>query len=172
MRIANALVAGSFVLLIAGPAGAGELPAYSPQDIVKFFSGQDASRGICVGTDEECGTSVKKPASFDLRVQFDKDSAVLSEKAKANLESFASALKSPSLSVASFMIEGYTDASGTARYNMNLSQRRADAVVSYLSGLGIDGSKLKPVGFGETDPVASDPYDPANRRVETRLIIR
>ena len=172
MRLMTALLAGGVVLFVAGSASAGGLPAYSPEDIINFFSSQDASRGICVGTDEECGASAKKAGSFNLKLQFAKDSADLSEEAKANLASFAAALKSPSLSVASFLIEGYTDASGTARYNMDLSQRRADAVVAYLEDRGVDQSKLKSIGLGETAPVTADPYDPLNRRVETRLILK
>jgi outer membrane protein OmpA-like peptidoglycan-associated protein len=171
MRIGTTLLAGSIVLLVAGPAGAGGSSAYSPEDIVKFFANQDASRGICVGTDEECGPTDKKPAGFNLRLNFAKDSAMLSDEARANLDSFAAALNSPSLSVASFAIEGHTDASGTDQHNMDLSQRRADSVVTYLAGLGVDPTKLKPVGLGETAPATADAYDAENRRVETRLIL-
>lgn len=171
MRIANTLIATSFALFSAGAAFAGEKAAFAPEDIVKFFADQEATRGICVGTEEECGGAAKKPAGFNLRLTFGKDSAELTADAKANLETFASALKSPSLSVASFMIEGHTDASGSDGHNMDLSQRRAEAVVTYLAGLGVDNSKLKPVGMGEAAPVTSDAFDPENRRVETRLIL-
>lgn len=151
-------------------AFAGEA-AYSPEDIVKFFSSQEATRGICVGTEQECGFADKKPAGFNLRLNFEKNSATLTDDAKVNLDAFATALKSPSLSIASFAIEGYTDASGSDGYNKNLSDRRAESVVSYLAQLGVDASKLKPVGFGESKPVGEDPFDPANRRVETRLVL-
>ena len=171
MRITTALLASGLAAIMSGQSLAGEKPAYSPDDIVKFFADQDKSRGICVGTEEECGVADQKPAGFNLRLTFGKDSADLTEEAKANLESFAAALKSPSLSVAAFAIEGHTDASGTDGHNMNLSQRRADAVVAYLTSLGVEQDKLKPVGMGETAPATGDAFDPENRRVETRLIL-
>lgn len=162
--------AGLFASASAG-AFAGDA-AYSPEDILKFFSSQEATRGICVGTEQECGFADKKPAGFNLRLTFDKDSSDLTGEAKTNLDVFATALKTPSLSVATFSIEGYTDASGSDSHNKSLSDRRAEAVVAYLSQQGVDASKLKAVGYGEAKPVGSDPYDPANRRVETRLVIQ
>lgn len=171
MRITKILIASTFAMFAAGAAMAAEKSALSPEDIVKFFADQEATRGICVGTEEECGGAAKKPAGFNLRLTFDKDSADLTADAKTNLDAFAMALKSPSLSVASFMIEGHTDASGSDGHNMDLSQRRAESVVTYLAALGVDNSKLKPVGMGEAAPVTTDAYDPENRRVETRLIL-
>ncbi len=171
MRIRNLLLAAAFVSSGALPANAGDA-AYSPDDIVKFFSEQQATRGICVGTEEECGIAGKKPAGFNLRVNFEKNSATLTEDAKLNLTAFAQALKSPSLSVASFSIEGYTDATGSDAYNRALSEKRANSVVAFLSGLGVDGSKLLAKGFGKESPIGEDPFDPANRRVETRLVLQ
>ena len=145
--------------------------AYSPDDIIKFFSKPEATRGVCVGSEEDCGFAEKKPASFNLMVTFAKDSANLTGVAKQNLDSFAEALKSPSLSVAKFSIEGYTDATGTVPYNASLSQRRAASVVAYLADKGIDAAKLRAEGLGEANPLNGNVYDPANRRVETRLVL-
>ena len=168
----NTLVIAAALVAAGSTAGFAGEAAYSPEDILKFFSSQEATRGICVGTEQECGFADKKPAGFNLRLNFEKDSAALNDEAKTNLDAFAAALKSPSLSVATFAIEGYTDASGSDGYNKDLSDRRAEAVVAYLSQLGVDGSKLKAVGYGEAKPVGDDPLDPANRRVETRLVIQ
>lgn len=171
MRITKALISSTFALFAASSAWAAEKSALSPDEILKFFADQEATRGICVGTEDECGGAAKKPAGFNLRLTFAKDSAELTADAKTNLDAFATALKSPSLSVASFVIEGHTDASGSDSHNMDLSQRRADSVVAYLASLGVDNSKLKPVGLGEGAPVTQDAFDPENRRVETRLIL-
>ena len=51
-------------------------------------------------------------------------------------------------------VEGHTDSKGSDAYNQKLSQRRAEAVVKYLIGKGIDPSRLEAVGFGESRPIA------------------
>ena len=94
---------------------------------------------------------------------------MLEPEAKSNLDEFAKALKDPQLAASSFLVEGHTDARGSADYNLNLSERRAKAVVSYLSERGVDTAKLLPRGFGQTKPIVADPYSGDNRRVETRI---
>jgi outer membrane protein OmpA-like peptidoglycan-associated protein len=74
-----------------------------------------------------------------------------------------------------FDIEGHTDSSGDATYNLELSERRAEAVKQALLGLGIDPANLSTRGFGDTRLVvpATHPFDEAkegpNRRVEIVL---
>ena len=67
------------------------------------------------------------------------------------------------------VIEGHTDDVGTNEANQRLSERRANAVVSYLvRDLHIDRSRLTPVGYGETRPIADNSTDEgkrANRRI-------
>jgi outer membrane protein OmpA-like peptidoglycan-associated protein len=68
------------------------------------------------------------------------------------------------------LIEGYTDSSGDASHNMDLSRRRADAVKAVLvSQFGIDAARLTTAGLGASKPIASNdtPQGRAeNRRVE------
>ena len=66
-------------------------------------------------------------------------------------------------------VDGYCDAIGSYRYNLRLSQRRADAVAGYLEGKGIAASRLVTHGYGKTHFVATNatPEGRAqNRRVE------
>lgn len=66
-------------------------------------------------------------------------------------------------------INGYTDNIGTAEANIGLSQKRANRVRDYLVNLGIESSRLTPVGKGEVDFVASNETSEGrqkNRRVE------
>ena len=108
-------------------------------------------------------------AAFDLVVRFKYNSDVLEPDARVNLDEFAKALKTPQLASSSFLVEGHTDASGTPAYNRDLSQRRAQAVVRYLSERGVDTAKLAARGYGQDKPVVADPFAGENRRVETRL---
>lgn len=72
---------------------------------------------------------------------------------------------------ASLTIEGHTDSVGADDFNMILSQKRSDSVRQYLLGKGIEASRLKAVGFGESKPVATNNTSigkAKNRRVELK----
>ena len=53
-------------------------------------------------------------------------------------------------------IEGHTDSVGSDKYNQKLSERRAASVVKALTELGVEKSRLKAVGYGESKPIASN----------------
>ncbi len=66
-------------------------------------------------------------------------------------------------------IEGHTDSVGSASYNAELSQRRAEAIKGQLIGLGIAPERISTVGYGKDFPVAANDTDTnraINRRVE------
>jgi outer membrane protein OmpA-like peptidoglycan-associated protein len=66
-------------------------------------------------------------------------------------------------------IEGHTDNVGSAEYNRELSQRRADSVSRYLQSKGISGDRLAAKGLGKEAPLVSNDSDSGrqqNRRVE------
>jgi len=70
---------------------------------------------------------------------------------------------------AAIEVGGHTDTDGDADANMALSQRRAQAVVDYMVRAGAPADRLKAVGYGETEPVASNDTDEGkaqNRRIE------
>ena len=69
-------------------------------------------------------------------------------------------------------IEGHTDSVGSAEYNVNLSNRRANAVKNLLLQRGVADSRIEVLGFGETMPVASNDNEAGrqkNRRVEIKI---
>jgi outer membrane protein OmpA-like peptidoglycan-associated protein len=109
--------------------------------------------------------------TFPSGILFDFDSAELRQASRDNLQSFAKTLNNyPNTNI---RIEGHTDSVGKPDYNQKLSERRAQAVVDYLDGLGVDGSRLIPVGYGETQPVASNSTEAGrqqNRRVEIAIV--
>lgn len=66
-------------------------------------------------------------------------------------------------------IEGFTDSTGSADLNLDLSRRRADAVRNLLVGRGVEGSRIETAGLGEAYPVADNGSAGGrqlNRRVE------
>lgn len=73
----------------------------------------------------------------------------------------------------SFSIEGHTDGDGTDESNLTLSEKRAEAVRTYITENGVAASRLTVKGFGESKPIASNDTDEGkakNRRVEFVVI--
>jgi outer membrane protein OmpA-like peptidoglycan-associated protein len=70
-------------------------------------------------------------------------------------------------------VVGHTDSDGDAAYNQTLSERRAAAVSAILTDAGVSASRIRSIGHGESQPVASN-LDPAgkaqNRRVEIVIL--
>lgn len=106
-------------------------------------------------------------------VLFDFDKAAIRPAAEPTLQDIAGLIESgPAGAVA---IEGHTDSKGSAAYNKELSLRRAQAVAKWLASHGVDPSRLKTEGLGDSRPVqpnklangADNPEGRAqNRRVE------
>jgi peptidoglycan-associated lipoprotein len=95
------------------------------------------------------------PAGGPLKdVNFDFDSAALSETARATLRANADWLKSNS--AARVQIEGHCDERGTAEYNMALGAKRAQAAMDYLTTLGIAPNRLSTISYGEEIPVCKE----------------
>jgi outer membrane protein OmpA-like peptidoglycan-associated protein/outer membrane protein W len=65
-------------------------------------------------------------------------------------------------------IRGYTDSRGSDAYNLKLSERRAAAVVAYLTAHGVPGDNVRSIGFGKDNPVASN--DTAEGRAQNRRV--
>lgn len=70
-------------------------------------------------------------------------------------------------------IEGHTDSVGDATFNQQLSIQRANSVAAYLESTGTAGQRLQTLGFGESQPLASNDTAQGrqqNRRVELRVL--
>ena len=85
-------------------------------------------------------------------VFFPYDSAVLSEEASSTLAGNARWLAQPENLGIRFLIEGHCDQRGTEEYNLALGDRRAQAVLAYLTRQGIDPSRVRALALGEERP--------------------
>ena len=106
-----------------------------------------------------------------LNVQFDTNKAVVKPRYEKDIQELADAMtRHPELKV---LIEGHTDSVGDKKYNLNLSQKRAEAVKDVLvKKYKIDPARLKAKGFGEDDPIADNKTKEGrqkNRRVEASV---
>ena len=115
-----------------------------------------------------CPLPVAQVASIKLKVNFAFDSDQVQERYFTDLAELAAFLKR--FEDVYVDIEGHTDSVGPDDYNMQLSQRRAQAVVDVLvKDHGIAPQRLNAVGFGETKPVASN--DTKEGRAENRRVM-
>jgi OOP family OmpA-OmpF porin len=108
---------------------------------------------------------------FVLRgVKFEFDSDRLTAPAKLILNDVAGTLSSyPQIHLD---VEGHTDSLGTDAYNLGLSERRANSVIRYLDGQGVQTDRLKAVGYGESMPIDTNDTEEGrdnNRRVEFKV---
>ncbi|HEX8828114.1 MAG TPA: OmpA family protein [Xanthobacteraceae bacterium] len=111
-----------------------------------------------------------RKVSLDEKTNFAFDSAVLTPKAKVILDKLIT--DSDGAHYASATVEGFTDSTGPVAYNLNLSERRAQAVLDYLKGHGLHADTFSAKGFGKSRPVASNATSDGraeNRRVEVVL---
>lgn len=103
-------------------------------------------------------------------VLFDFDKWVIKKDAVPELDQWALFFQeNPPVTAA---IYGYADSTGPTEYNLNLSEKRAQAVVNYLVGKGVAPARLTAKGFGESHPVAPNTTSEGrqkNRRVELNL---
>lgn len=103
-------------------------------------------------------------------ITFDVDQADVKSQFYPVLNSVALVLKEYNRTLID--VNGHTDSSGDEGYNEELSQRRALSVANYLNGQGVDPRRFSIVGYGESQPIASNATAAgrqANRRVEIQL---
>jgi OmpA-OmpF porin, OOP family len=99
-------------------------------------------------------------------IEFESAKAVLTGKGTAILDEVTPLIKQSSSAIE---IAGHTDSRGSPAANQQLSQARAEAVRDYLVAKGIDASRLKPIGYGPSRPVADNNTregQQKNRRIE------
>ncbi|GLQ53131.1 OmpA family protein [Devosia nitrariae] len=103
-------------------------------------------------------------------ITFATDSATVQPQFTSTLTSVALVLKKFDKTIVD--VYGHTDSTGSAEYNLGLSQRRAVSVATLLANQGIDQRRFYIEGMGATQPIASNANESGraqNRRVEIKL---
>ena len=146
-------------------------------------TGGDADSDGVLDSDDQCpgtaqgltvdakGCAIEQTLTLQ-SVTFETGSAVLTGQATAVLDGFARAVNGQKN--LKLEIGGHTDNTGTAAFNMLLSEQRAKAVKQYLVSKGVDPAVLTTKGYGQTEPVASNDDDAGravNRRVDFKIVL-
>ena len=116
----------------------------------------------------------KKAIELREKIYFETDKAVIKSRSYGILNQVAATLKQYP-EIKKMEIQGHTDSRGSSRYNQELSQRRAQAVVDYLISKKIEATRLEAKGYGEEQPIASNKTKKGramNRRVEMVIVNR
>jgi peptidoglycan-associated lipoprotein len=114
-------------------------------------------------------TAMENGMKFDMPVTFVYDDAGVRDADRPLLDRFAQVVNKY-YGGSMVTVEGFADPSGSVKYNLDLSKRRADNVAAYLSQAGLTGVSMKTVGYGEARQVAPGaekdaPGAQSNRRV-------
>lgn len=103
-------------------------------------------------------------------VLFDYNSTALRPASRSALQEMADVFQNyPDTTI---VVEGHADSTGSAAYNERLSERRAASVERYLRNLGVRNSRIDAIGYGESQPRASNRTARGrqlNRRVEINV---
>lgn len=152
---------------IIGAAVGGAAGAYIGRQMDK--QAEEIERDLEGATVERIGEGIK--ITFDSGILFDVNKSDIQPAAAQNLTNLAAILqKYPDTDI---LVEGHTDSSGSAEYNMQLSINRAQSVANYLTGQAVDATRFTIMGYGEDQPVADNETEmgkQANRRVELAIM--
>ncbi|MDD2887036.1 MAG: OmpA family protein [Aliarcobacter sp.] len=141
----------------------------SPEDddqdgvINKLDKCPNTTKGVKVNTDGCVET-------INLNINFDNNSSEIKNTYNEKLATFAKIMQNNKNLTA--VIEAHTDSKGSDSYNQTLSDRRAISVVNALKKYNINSTRLKAIGYGETQPIATNENEQGkslNRRVTALL---
>jgi len=129
---------------------------------------QELKQAVPTASVERIGEGINM--TFDSELMFKINSANISDSYRDDLSSAAEVFKKyPETNI---LIEGHTDDTGTDKYNMQLSEKRAKTVKTFFVSQGIDASRLTTKWYGESQPKYpndSETNRQKNRRVELAI---
>jgi outer membrane protein OmpA-like peptidoglycan-associated protein len=171
----NLTAGGTRGIRLAAPSSDGTAPAQAGSQSSSVVPAATGGQARVASAKPVTHATAPAPAeasgpSVNLTVNFPNGSADLTPEAMTTLDALGKALASSDLANYRFRIEGHTDTVGSPEYNRALSERRAQAVVSYIeSKYGVESSRLQAVGMGDQGLLVSTPAqtpEPRNRRVQ------
>lgn len=152
----------------AGGAGAGAGQGTLGASDMGLGAGQGVGSGTNLNGAAAPGSQADLEVNVGDRVFFGFDSSSLDQTAQQTVERQATWLQQfPAVTVT---VEGHTDVRGTTEYNLALGERRANAVKSYLTQLGVDPGRVLTVSYGKerpADPGNTEQAHALNRRAVT-----
>ncbi len=151
---------------ILGAAIGGAAGAY----IGNYMDKQAAEieRDLEGATIERVGEGIK--ITFDSGLLFDVNKATLKGASQTQLAELATILNK--YEDTNILLEGHTDATGSDEYNLELSQKRSQAVANYLAINNVNATRFTTMGYGEMQPIESNDTSygrEMNRRVEVAI---
>ncbi len=162
-KIAGNTIVGAIIGAAIGGAAGAFIGSYMDKQAAEM---QRDLEGAKV---ERIGEGIK--ITFNSGLMFDVDKSELRSTSKQNLSDLARILnKYPDTNI---LIEGHTDSTGTEEYNKSLSNNRADSVSAYLAVLEVKSGRFTMVGYGESQPVATNDTEEGrqlNRRVDIAIM--
>ena len=149
-------------------------PALDPKDLAgvdvsKFVNALVTTTGDASDASRERVTKESMKIDLDASVLFDLDSDVVKPAGRQIIDRTAKQLVARKVS-GKIEVTGYTDSSGSASHNLDLSRRRAASVAKVLGSQLSKGITLVTAGKGEADPVTSNDSE-AGRRLNRRVTI-
>jgi OOP family OmpA-OmpF porin len=167
----------AFVVALAGCAAEPEKPAPAPAPVAKpapplAVSPAPAPPPAAPKPEPAKPEAPKKPAVITVTSTglFEFNQATLTPEARAKLDKEVVGRAKDFGSIALVHVDGHADRLGSARYNQELSEKRADAVQAYLVSRGFDASKIETLGSGKTNQVKSCP-DKKGGKAERKALI-
>jgi outer membrane protein OmpA-like peptidoglycan-associated protein len=126
------------------------------------------TRSLSMDDRNKLEVAIANRPMIDLEINFDYNSASISQNSVTAVQHLGEALSDPQLKGSTFVVSGHTDGVGGEEYNQGLSERRADTIKRYLiENYHIASSDLITVGYGKTRlKDTANPADPVNRRVQ------
>ena len=130
-------------------------PPPPPQDVVEPPPPvEDKVEDPLMSSDLQVVNDELRRRGFTADVYFQYDESSLSDESRERLARNAELLRAQPQFL--LTIEGHADERGTNEYNLALGERRANAVRDYLTSLGVDGSRMRTLSYGEERPVCTE----------------